>query len=74
VIVDLLLAAMHRIRRESGMALLLVEQHVDLALELTSRVLVLDRGVVVYDASDGAQPADRAKVASLVGVETMTST
>ncbi len=41
VIVDLIVAAMKRIRSESGVAILLVEQHVDIALEFTHRLLVL---------------------------------
>ncbi len=48
VIVDTLLAGLERLKREDGLALLLVEQHARLALELTANALVLDRGAIVF--------------------------
>ena len=71
VIVDLILAALKRIRSESGAAVLLVEQHVDIALELTNRLLVLDRGQVIFDAANGEQAVDRSLIEGLIGVESM---
>lgn len=68
VIVDQLVLAVHRIRTETRMAILLVEQHVDIALEFTSNVLVLDRGAIVYNQSDGAAGPDRARIENLIGV------
>ena len=49
VIVDALLVALHRLRHEDGLAIILVEQHARLALEFSSRAVVLDRGRIVYD-------------------------
>jgi branched-chain amino acid transport system ATP-binding protein len=71
VIVDLIVDAMKRIRAESGVAILLVEQHVEIALEFTNRLLVLDRGAVIFDAADGARPIDRGFIESLVGVDAL---
>jgi branched-chain amino acid transport system ATP-binding protein len=71
VIVDLIVAAMKRIRAESGVAILLVEQHVDIALEFTNRLLVMDRGAVIFDAADGTRDVDRGFVESLVGVDAL---
>lgn len=71
VIVDLIVAAMKRIRAESGVAILLVEQHVDIALEFTHRLLVLDRGAVIFDGADGARAIDRHSIESLVGVDAL---
>ncbi len=68
IIVDQLALALHRIRAETRMAILLVEQHVDIALEFTSNVLVLDRGTIVYDQSDGLAEPDRARIENLIGV------
>jgi branched-chain amino acid transport system ATP-binding protein len=68
VIVDQLALAVHRIRAETRMAILLVEQHVDIALEFTSNVLVLDRGAIVYDQSDGSAEPDRPRIENLIGV------
>lgn len=68
VIIDGLVAALHRLRAESRLAILLVEQHVSLALEFTDRVLVLDRGMTVYDNSDGRSKPDRERIDALTGV------
>jgi branched-chain amino acid transport system ATP-binding protein len=51
VIVEALLAGLDRLRREDELALLLVEQHARLALELSRRAVVLDRGAVVFSGS-----------------------
>jgi branched-chain amino acid transport system ATP-binding protein len=71
VIVDLIVAAMKRIRAESGVAILLVEQHVEIALEFTNRLLVMDRGAVIFDGSDGKQQIDHGFIESLVGVDVL---
>ncbi len=48
VIVDALLAGLERLKREDDLALLLVEQHARLALELAQQAIVLDRGAIVF--------------------------
>jgi branched-chain amino acid transport system ATP-binding protein len=48
VIVDTLLGALVRVRREDHLALLLVEQHARLALEFAEDAIILDRGRVVF--------------------------
>ena len=48
VIVDTLLAGLDRLKREDDLALLLVEQHARLALELARDAIVLDRGAIVF--------------------------
>ena len=48
VVVDALLAGLERLKREDDLALLLVEQHAHLALELAPNAIVLDRGAVVF--------------------------
>lgn len=68
VIIDGLVQALHRLRSEGDLAILLVEQHVSLALEFTERVIVLDRGAAVYDNADGRETPDPARLESLVGV------
>jgi branched-chain amino acid transport system ATP-binding protein len=69
VVVDALAAALVRLRRESRVAILLVEQQVDIALELTERALVLDRGQVVWRGDSAALAADRGRLATLVGLQ-----
>jgi len=48
VIVDALLAGLDRLKREGDLALLLVEQHAQLALELSRNTIILDRGAIVF--------------------------
>src|SRR5438093_5302677 len=48
VIVDALLAAFARLKGEGHLALLLVEQHARLALEMAEAAIVLDRGRIVF--------------------------
>lgn len=68
VIIDGLVQALHRLRTESRLAILLVEQHLSLALEFTNRIVVLDRGRIVYDNADGQQRADADRIDRLIGV------
>jgi len=54
VIVDELCDAIRTMVTSEGQALILVEQHVDQALSLTHRAIVLERGRIVHEgASDG---------------------
>jgi branched-chain amino acid transport system ATP-binding protein len=61
-------AVLHRLRQESDLAILLVEQHIDLALEFSDRIVVLDRGMVVYDNQNGVAAPDRGRIEALAGV------
>ena len=51
VIVDTLLAGLDRLKRDDELALLLVEQHAKLALELAQTAIVLDRGTIVFSGT-----------------------
>jgi branched-chain amino acid transport system ATP-binding protein len=68
VIVDQIVSVIHRIRSESDMAILIVEQHVDIALEFSQSVIVLDRGMTVYSNAGTGLPPDRAAIESMVSV------
>ena len=50
VIVDELCASIDRMIRNEGQSMILVEQHVEQALSLTHRAIVLERGRVVHNA------------------------
>ena len=54
VIIDALLAGLDRLKREDDLALLLVEQHARLALELAQDAIVLDRGAIVFSGASRA--------------------
>ena len=69
VIIDTLAAALVRLRRESRIATVLVEQQVDIALELTERTIVLDKGQIVWRGDSAALAADRDSLAVLVGLQ-----
>ena len=56
-----------RFRDESGLAILLVEQHIRFALRFSPRTLVLDRGRVVFEGPN-ATLADEATIHSSMGL------
>ena len=68
VIVDALLAALHRLRQDDGLAIVLVEQHARLALAFSPRAVVLDRGRPVYDGASQPLLDDPHRLAELIGV------
>ena len=52
ILVQELAGAIRRMVEESGVALVLVEQHVRVALGLTARAVVLERGRVVHEGGE----------------------
>jgi len=69
VIVDTVLAGIERLRREDDAAILLVEQHAWLALAVTDRAVVLDRGRIVHESESAALLEAPDRLAALLGVE-----
>ncbi|MCW5237481.1 ABC transporter ATP-binding protein [Verminephrobacter eiseniae] len=69
VIVDGLVDAFRRLRSEGGLSIVLVEQHAELALELTERAIVLDRGRIVWEGASQTLSGDPARLSSLIGLE-----
>src|SRR5690606_36351638 len=51
IIVEELTAAIGRMARDEGMALVLVEQHAEMALSLTDQAIVIERGQVAHRAA-----------------------
>jgi branched-chain amino acid transport system ATP-binding protein len=68
IVVDALADALARIRDESGLAIILVEQRVDLALSFAKDAIVLDRGRIVWRGTSAALQADDATKHRLLGV------
>jgi branched-chain amino acid transport system ATP-binding protein len=69
VIIDALAAALMRLRSESKIATILVEQQVDIALEMTEQAIVLDKGQIVWHGASPALAADQRGLSSLVGLQ-----
>jgi branched-chain amino acid transport system ATP-binding protein len=68
IIVDALIGALHRLRRDEALAIVLVEQHARLALGFASRAVVLNRGRVVFDDGSRALLNDQRRMAELLGI------
>jgi branched-chain amino acid transport system ATP-binding protein len=73
VIVDALLAGLDRLKREDDLALLLVEQHARLALELAQDAIVLDRGAIVFAGASRELLDAPDRLDTLMGVAGRTS-
>jgi branched-chain amino acid transport system ATP-binding protein len=68
VIVDMLVEAFRRLRKEEGFAIILVEQYAKIALDLSEEAIVLDRGRIVYNGPTEPLKKDPEKLATLFGV------
>ena len=68
IIVQELVRVIRRLVAEEGMSVIVVEQHARLALSLTERAIVLDRGRIVHDSDSASLLADGDKLDRLVAV------
>ncbi len=68
IVVEAVYDALSRIRDETGLTIVLVEQKVDLALAFATDAIVLDRGKVVFRGTSAALMADETAKAELLGV------
>ncbi len=68
VIVDELIAALETMLAGRSIAIILVEQHTEIALELTSEAIVLERGAVAHRAPSATLRRDHATLERLVGL------
>ena len=66
IIVEVLLQALQRLMREDSLAVVLVEQHAMLALQVTQGALVLNRGRIAYNGPSADLLADPQRLTSLV--------
>jgi branched-chain amino acid transport system ATP-binding protein len=69
VIVEALTAVLSRLRNESGLSIVLVEQNSRVALGFSPRCVVMDKGRIVYDGASAPLRADPERLAQLIGVE-----
>jgi len=68
VIVEELARAVTRLTRSGGLSTILVEQNTRLALDMAPRVVVMDRGRIVYDGPSATLRNDPARLEQLIGV------
>ena len=66
IIVEALLKALQRLIREESLAVVLVEQHAKVALEVTQDALVLNRGRISYIGTSAELLADPQRLTSLI--------
>src|SRR5262245_28970534 len=66
IVVEALLKGLKRLIAEDSLAVVLVEQHAKLALQVTQSAIVLNRGRVSYSGPSAALLADPQKLTSLV--------
>jgi branched-chain amino acid transport system ATP-binding protein len=69
IIVEELASAIARMIAAEGTAVVLVEQHAEVALSLTRDVVVIERGVIVHRGASGALRQDQAALDRLVGLD-----
>ena len=68
VIVEELARAVKRLAETDGLTLILVEQNTRLALDISPRTAVMDRGRLVYDGPSETLKNDTARLDQLIGV------
>jgi branched-chain amino acid transport system ATP-binding protein len=68
VLVETLTAVLVRLRGERGLSIVLVEQNSRVALAFSERIVVMDKGRIVYDGPSAALHADPDRLAQLIGV------
>jgi branched-chain amino acid transport system ATP-binding protein len=66
IIVESLLQSLKRLMQEDALAVILVEQHAKLALQVTNEALVMSRGRVIHHGASEALLRDPDRLASLV--------
>jgi branched-chain amino acid transport system ATP-binding protein len=68
VVVEQLVVAMKEVAAAAALTILLVEQRVDIALDLSSRCVVMDRGRVVHQGKSAELAGDEERLTELIGL------
>jgi branched-chain amino acid transport system ATP-binding protein len=68
VLVETLTAVLARLRAESALSIILVEQNSRVALNFSPRTVILDKGHIVYDGDSDPLRADPDRLAKLIGI------
>ena len=68
VLVEALTDVLTRLRAESALSIVLVEQNSRVALSFSPRTVILDKGRIVYDGESEPLRADPDRLAKLIGI------
>jgi branched-chain amino acid transport system ATP-binding protein len=68
VLVEALTEVLSRLRAESALSIILVEQNSRVALAFSPRTVILDNGRIVYDGESEPLRADPERLAKLIGI------
>jgi branched-chain amino acid transport system ATP-binding protein len=68
VIVEALSAVLTRLRADSALSIILVEQNSRVALNFSPRTVIIDKGRIVYDGESAPLSADAERLAKLIGI------
>jgi len=68
IIVEELALSIRRMQSQAGLPSIVVEQHPSLALEMTDRVIVLERGSIIYAGTSALLASDPGKLEAMLGV------
>jgi branched-chain amino acid transport system ATP-binding protein len=68
VLVETLTAVLERLRGQSALSIVLVEQNSRVALTFSPRTVILDKGRIVYDGESEPLRADPERLAKLIGI------
>ncbi len=68
VLVETLTMVLLRLRTESALSIILVEQNSRVALDFSERTVVMSKGRIVYDDDSATLRADPERLAQLVGI------
>jgi len=69
VVVEQLVAALRMVVADGSLAVLLVEQRIEVALDLSRRAIVMDRGRIVHEAASADLAADPGRLGRLMGLD-----
>jgi branched-chain amino acid transport system ATP-binding protein len=68
IIIDYIVDVINKIQSEDDLSIMIVEQHVDIALQFSDRVIVMDRGKIVYETLAKNSKPDRSVIEGFIEV------
>ncbi|HTV29150.1 MAG TPA: ATP-binding cassette domain-containing protein, partial [Xanthobacteraceae bacterium] len=68
VLVETLIEVLAKLRAESALSIILVEQNSRVALNFSPRTIILDKGRIVYDGESDSLRGDPDRLAKLIGI------